>query len=592
MEPLDFADRYLKPYKLKGDEIIPQLCPFCKGGEHHDKETFALNARKLTYNCVRGKCSETGTFRQLCVEFGEEVNRVDVRSYKARRTYKKPETKIHEKGQQVEEYLKLRKIRYSTAEAYRIGDDGKGNIIFPFYKNDELVFVKFRPSRKLKKGEKKAWREADTEPVLFGMDLCDTNKPLCIFEGEIDAMSGHEAGIPNCVSVPSGAEDMTWLDTCYEWLQQYKSIYLYGDNDEPGKEMIRKLTVKLSDHRLHIVEHPYKDCNELLYRDGAEAVRAAYDAAKEIPIHGLISLADVKPLDIKNIPSVKSNIPGLDSRTGGFLMGDLSVWTGKRGEGKSTLLGQMMLESVNEGEKVCVYSGELRPDRFQYWVNLQAAGKSNISSYYDANKGREVFYIEREKLEQIREWYSGKFWLYDNSICEDTEETSILKVFEYAAKRYDCRVFMVDNLMTARYNTNNEANYYRAQSSFVGQLVEFANRFNVHVHLVAHPRKTNGALDNDDVSGTGDITNRAANVFALERLKEEDQAKYDCEVALKILKNRWEGATGTIGLNFCKVSKRLFVPSAGNNRTYGWEQSEPVNLKWWEKDSKDGEFPF
>ena len=108
------------------------------------------------------------------------------------------------------------------------------------------------------------------------------------FEGEIDAMSGHEAGIPNCVSVPSGAEDLTWLDTCFEWLRQFKAVYLFGDNDDPGKEMIQKLTVRLSDYRLFIVSHPCKDCNELLYREGPEAVKRAYDNAKEVPVYGLI----------------------------------------------------------------------------------------------------------------------------------------------------------------------------------------------------------------------------------------------------------------------------------------------------------------
>jgi twinkle protein len=591
MNVWEFANRHLQPYKIKDDEIIPLHCPYCQGGQHHDKETFALNTTKLTYNCARGKCSKTGTFRQLCIDFREEADRLEIwDTCRAQKKYKKPETKVEPITDQAEKYLALRKISKATMEAYKVGSDERGNIVFPFYENGEPVFVKFRPARKLEKGERKAWREADTKPVLFGMDLCSPEYPLVIFEGEIDAMSGYESGIRNCVSVPSGAEDLTWLDSCYEWLQQFKEIYLFGDNDEPGREMIKKLSVKLSDHRIYIVDHPYKDCNELLYREEPEAVKKSYESAKELPIYGLIDLADVKPLDAKNVPSVKSNISGLDSKTGGFLMGDLSIWTGKRGEGKSTLLGQLMLEAVEEGEKVCVYSGELRADRFQYWLNLQAAGKEYISSYFDESKGKEVYYLEREILEKIKNWYRGKFWLYDNSISESSEETSILKVFEYAAKRYDCRVFLIDNLMTARYNTDNEANYYRAQSNFVGQLVEFANRYNIHIHLVAHPRKTNASLENDDVSGTADITNRADNVFSLEKLKDEDRVKHGCDVALKILKNRSEGAIATIGLNYCKTSRRLYVPSAGNTHNYGWKNYErPL---WYELEEIPEDCPF
>ncbi len=574
MNVYEFARRYLEPYTIKGNEIIPKHCPYCQGGQHRDKETFALNIDKQTFNCKRGTCGKTGTFYQLCKDFGEEADKVSYYgTIGSTKQYKKPETKIKTITNRAEAYLQKRKISKATIEAFQIGCDDKDNIIFPFFNDKgELEFIKFRPSHKVGKGERKAWREADTKPILFGMNLCNPEYPLCIFEGEIDSMSGHEAGIHNCVSVPSGTEDMTWIDTCFDWLKQFNTIYLFGDNDEPGREMTGKLKTKLSNHRLYIVEHKYKDANELLYREGEEAVRKAYEEAKEVPVYGLIDLSDVKALDIKKIPSVKSGIKELDAKLGGFLMGDLSIWTGKRGEGKSTFLGQIMLESINNGYKVCVYSGELRAERFQYWVNLQAAGKENIKSYYDIDKGREVFYIDKSIDEKIRTWYKGKFWLYDNSIAESSEETSILKIFEYAAKRYDCKVFFIDNLMTAKYNADTESNYYRAQSNFVGQLVEFANKYNVHVHLVAHPRKTSNSLDNDDISGTADITNRAANVFSLEKLKDEDRTKQGYDVLLSILKNRWEGYTGKFGLNYCHTSRRLYAPSVGNKRIYGWQK--------------------
>lgn len=38
-----YADKYLAPYRMNADatEIIPRYCPFCKGGEHGDQNTFA-----------------------------------------------------------------------------------------------------------------------------------------------------------------------------------------------------------------------------------------------------------------------------------------------------------------------------------------------------------------------------------------------------------------------------------------------------------------------------------------------------------------------------------------------------------------------
>lgn len=246
-------------------------------------------------------------------------------------------------------------------------------------------------------------------------------------------------------------------------------------------------------------------------------------------------------------------------------MGDLTTWTGKRGEGKSTVLSQVMLDAIEDGWKVCAYSGELRADRFQYWADLQAAGKDYVKEYYDHAKDRQVYYVPQDIRNRIHSWYSGKYWLYDNTASSTDEEITIFKVFETAAKRYDCRVFLVDNLMTADYGRTSDSDFYRQQSRFVGQLVSFAKKHNVHVHLVAHPRKTAGSVGNDDVAGSADITNRADNVISIGRIK--DGA---CDLALEVTKNRWEGKHGTVGLNYCNISHRIYVPADGDIVRYGW----------------------
>ena len=42
---LEFARRHLEPYTVRGDELIPEHCPICHGGESGDKYTFALNLK-------------------------------------------------------------------------------------------------------------------------------------------------------------------------------------------------------------------------------------------------------------------------------------------------------------------------------------------------------------------------------------------------------------------------------------------------------------------------------------------------------------------------------------------------------------------
>jgi twinkle protein len=371
---------------------------------------------------------------------------------------------------------------------------------------------------------------------------------------------------------------IAWLDTCWDWLTQFNAIYLYGDNDDAGRGMINKLHAKLSDHALYYVAHDFKDANELLFRCGPAAVKAAYDAAVEIPVVGLIDLASVTPLDIRNMPAVTSSIKELNRKLGGFMMGDVSIWTGKRGDGKSTVLSLQMLDALEQGFNVCAYSGELRADRFQYWADIQAAGKKYIMSYYDAAKDKVVYYVPKEIQAKIHTWYARRYWLYDNKIVTENEEMTILNRFEMAARRFDCKVFMVDNLMSANFSWKSDNDFYRQQSNFVGQLVAFASKYNVHVHLVAHPRKSKDkTFDTDDVSGSGDITNRAANVILVKR---EEKVAWDTTIEVK--KNRWEGSGGKFGLKYCGVSRRLYEPAVGDTVRYSWEdvcnddEAEPI----------------
>ena len=77
---LSFADKYLAPYRVKrkidnSAEIVPKLCPFCKGGDYNsDEETFALSLDKGVYVCKRGSCGARGRFDALAQFLGDNSN--------------------------------------------------------------------------------------------------------------------------------------------------------------------------------------------------------------------------------------------------------------------------------------------------------------------------------------------------------------------------------------------------------------------------------------------------------------------------------------------------------------------------------------
>ena len=576
MNCFEFASSFMQPYKVKGSEIIPKLCPVCGGGSKGDKETFALNFEKRTCNCKRNSCSANAGwhFLQLCKEKGVEADREEGYSLNMK-TYKKPEKLPQTPKQRVEEYLKLRGFSRETWERRGVGEYG-GAIAMPYYENGEVVYMKFRNPEKYVGGGHKSWREEGGKPILWGMELCDKENPLVIVEGEMDALALDECGIKNVLSVPSGASDLGWLDLCAEFLSQYDTVIFWGDNDPGGKNMVEKCVARLGVNKCMLVDAPpdVKDANECLHKHGKEITASFVEMAKPVELAGIVELADIKPIDVQNLPRVTSGIKTLDGKIGGFFMGDVSIWSGKSGQGKSTILGQILLDAIQNGHKVCAYSGELRADLFQYWIDLQAAGRSNIKTSADPLRQIDNAWISPVTLAKIHEWYRGKFFLYDNRSVKNNSHDSIIAVFEYAALRRKCSVFLVDNLMTAKVMKTANEDFYRAQSAFVGDLEYFAKFFSVHVHIVAHPKKSEGDVRKEDISGTIDITNRAENVFVVARASEKEQAE-GSDAKIIIRKNRLYGVQDKeIGLKFDPVSKRFwpYRSEMETDKVYGWEK--------------------
>lgn len=405
--------------------------------------------------------------------------------------------------------------------------------------------------------------------LTYFADKLDTRRSLWLVRDalDVDAIQG------NAVSLAVGCEPED-LRNCEPLFAAFPSVFIAVAESEIADataEMLAEYVPNIS------VLTPkqgafgsHKSVRDVMNAGGEKAVNRLLMGAVERNASGLLDIADVERTDPMCIPSVLSGIKALDRSIGGFAASELSVWTGKRGSGKSTLLGQLLLDAIDQGHNVCAYSGELSAWRFKQWTALQAAGSGNVEMATDRYSGKSFYRVTDEAMPKIDDWWRQRFFLYDNKIAAASDENSILSVFEYAVHRYGCSVFLVDNLMTARFSTSAERDFFRAQSNFTGRLVEFAKKFEVHVHLVAHPRKAQGHLEADDVSGSGDITNRADNVFSLDRLSEQDAEVQGYDAALKVLKNRSFGETPHIGLCYDPATRRYRKPEEPDKH-YAWE---------------------
>ena len=577
----DFARRQGIQTKQKGEELHFIHCPYC--GSTKDKWTFAIDLRTGQFKCLRASCSRTGNMITLSKDFdfslGRDIDEYYNRNRKQYRTFQKPMAEIKPKVEALE-YLRKRGISEAVAEKYQITThkDKQNVLVFPFMDGvGNIVFVKYRKTDyDPKKDNSKEWCEANCKPILFGMYQCNTsNKTLVLTEGQIDSLSVAEAGIENAVSVPTGKNGFTWFPHCWDWLQQFTDLIVFGDCENGTITLLDEMKSRFPGTVKAVRQQDYKGCkdaNELLMKYGKDAVIYAVNNAEIQPIRAVKELADVKAVDLFKLPKIPTGIAGIDSvLSGGIYLGQTVIITGKRGEGKSTLASQIVANALNVGKKTFVYSGELQDYFFKRWLNLQLAGKHEVIERTEVDTTKS-YYITNSTDEKISEWYRGRAYLFDNMAVEDEELTELLDIIEKAVRQYGIDLVLLDNLMSAL-DVGMDIDLYRAQSKFVDKLVKIAKRLNVVVILVAHPRKNKFSSDDtDEVSGSADITNKVDIVMSYKRVKElsEDVRR------LSVSKNRLTGrlATGEreITLFYDKASKRISDIESAFTKSYEWEK--------------------
>ena len=156
------------------------------------------------------------------------------------------------------------------------------------------------------------------------------------------------------------------------------------------------------------------------------------------------------------------------------------------------------------------------------------------------------------------DWYRGRLFIYDDSVIDENETENLLTTIEDAIIQKNVKFFLIDNLMTAMESaaSTNEA-LYRQQSEFSGKLAKLARKFEVVILLVCHPRKSSGVLENDDVSGSADITNKASIVMTYSRVIMDGREIDPAVRNLAVTKNRLTGKLGTIKMFYSETSKRV-----------------------------------
>ena len=144
-------------------------------------------------------------------------------------------------------------------------------LVFPFKDpSGELKFIKYRNTDYNGEGHKE-WCEANCMPILFGMNHCGEGGRLVVTEGQIDSLTLAECGIDNAVSVPIGMNGFTWVPHCWNWLQKFSEIVIFGDCENGQVSLAAEMKVKFPKiTRVVLIEdyQGYKDANDLFRAAG------------------------------------------------------------------------------------------------------------------------------------------------------------------------------------------------------------------------------------------------------------------------------------------------------------------------------------
>ena len=284
-------------------------------------------------------------------------------------------------------------------------------------------------------------QEGGAEPCLFGWHLIEPNaRRVAIFEGEIDAMTGHQMGIAS-LSINAGAGNHQWIENDWERLQQFSDIVLCYDSDEAGQKGAREVAQRLGVERCRIATFGQaKDANEYLteHKAGGEDFDHAIRAARYLDPDELRPLSDFMG-DVVEMFYPSHDTPRLPNlafcgRTYDWWEwrpAEVSVWTGINGHGKSLMLMQALIPLMQAGERICVFSGEL-PARVQLKrLTKQITGIDRPSQPF---------------LRHVADWLQDRAWVFDTVGTATIDR--LLDVFRYAARRYGIKHFVIDSLMT------------------------------------------------------------------------------------------------------------------------------------------------
>lgn len=261
-------------YEIHGTEI--RLSCLFTNHEHDTQGQygFHINTETSQYHCF--KCGEKGNIYTLCEKLGWDLPIELQKPQKSTyiKSYPTASTKaILNENSRI--YLNKRGVSDQVITDFNVTTKSlKGSSYIAIPIEDSLGVIIGNKLRECPEfGNKKLWEQKGSTAQLFGFHYVKNSphlgRTIVITEGELDALAVISQGIA-AVSSTGGAS--TWNDSWSELIRDnYDTVYVALDNDEPGKKGSKKVAESLWKNRvqnIYIVNLPseggLKDMGEFI----------------------------------------------------------------------------------------------------------------------------------------------------------------------------------------------------------------------------------------------------------------------------------------------------------------------------------------
>ena len=387
-----------------------------------------------------------------------------------------------------------KKLDLKTAKNYitSVGSETEC-LIFP-YTNKGHVYAS-----KIRSISDKGFACNGSPQSFFNIDNIDTSQPLVVVEGEMDTLAVIQAGYDNVVSVPNGSVmkvvdgeidpqsdgKFRFIWNAKEVIENTEKIIIATDNDSAGKAMSEEMARRIGRHKCFRLDFPEdcKDANEVLLKKGAMELLTLIDEARAFPVSGLYDADHF----YKSLDKLYEEGYGRGESTGysdvdelyTVVTGQMTVVTGHPSSGKSEFIDQIMVNlAKSKGWKFAVCSFENQP-------SIQIAkliSKYCQKPFFEGMSPR----LDKNDLKIGKEFVQNYFSFVHQADGSLASLPSIIERLKTSVLRMGCRGVIIDPY---NYISRPDVKETDWVSEMLTSLRTFAQSYDVHLWLIAHPTK-------------------------------------------------------------------------------------------------------